>query len=335
MRPTGIAWNPRRQNKGRAVAIEAGRRLRDLEAAEQGAAKLPEVPTLNEYAKGFYAPDLDYLKRQAQKKRSLNAHWAHSLQAMIDKYVLPRWGNTRLDAINTVEVETWLITLELSTQAKRHMPYGLRTILRQATRARIILQNPLQETEAPVKDGRTRYIFSLDEYQLLFPSTREGLLSVWKYPKYAALFLTMATSGIREGEAQALELRHVLPNGWLIVERAVKEDGTIGTPKNGKSRVAMIPARAAAALEWWHGESLFTAPEDLVFYGTAADKWINRQTFCDIFNRALDGDHRKDESKPARTIRKGAHFHPQLSQNGKIASRACYAALSGKSFFSR
>ena len=312
VRPTAEEYNAKRKNGGRDQAVEIGRRLRD----EREADRQPEVPTLDKYAKGFYAPDSDYLKRQAQKKRSLNAHWAHSLQAMIDKYVLPEWGSSRLDSINPVDVETWLTGLELSNQTKRHMLYGLRTILREATRARIILQNPLQETEAPVKDGRVRDIFSLDEYQLLFPSTREGLLSVWKYPKYAALFLTMATTRIREGEARALQWRHVLPNGWLVVGRAVKEDGTIGTPKNGKSRVAMIPSRAAAALEWWHGESLFTAPEDLVFYGASADKWINRRTFCDIFNRALDGEHRKDESKPARIIREGRFLTTHSLRHG-------------------
>jgi hypothetical protein len=54
---------------------------------------------------------------------------------------------------------------------------------------------------------------------------------VWGQPKYAALFMTMATTGIREGKARVLQWQHVLPNGRLAIERAMKIDGSIGALK--------------------------------------------------------------------------------------------------------
>jgi integrase len=63
-------------------------------------------------------------------------------------------------------------------------------------------------------------VLTTDELRKLFPPTQEKLLEIWKTQAYAALFLTMATTGIRSGEARALAWRHLLPDGWLLVERA-------------------------------------------------------------------------------------------------------------------
>jgi len=75
------------------------------------------------------------------------------------------------------------------------------------------------------------------------------------------------------------------------VERAVKEDGSIGALKkrerSGEPRVVALPSKARTALDWLHEESPFNATEDLVFCGDAADHPLNRRTFGDLFNRAL------------------------------------------------
>ncbi|MGA2377780.1 MAG: site-specific integrase [Spirochaetia bacterium] len=312
VRPTGVTWNPRRRDGGRAEAIEAGRKLRDEREAGRRKPGEGEVPTFSKHAGGFYALDGAYLKRQADKGKRLNAHWANSLQAMIDKYVIPRWGETRLDSFNAVEVENWLVDLPLSSQTRRHLLYGcLRVPLREAARERIIALNPLELVEPPVKESRKRDILSMDELRLLFPSTWEALVAVWGQPKYAALFMTMATTGIREGEIRVLQWRHVLPNGWLTIERAVKIDGTIGALKkrerSGEPRVVALPARTQSALVQWRAATPFKGRDDLVFCGDGADHVLNRRTFQDVFARALDGEHRGDVSKLAR-VAKGERY---------------------------
>ena len=308
VRPTGIEENRKRRDGGRAEAVEAGRKLRD-ERQQQSAAP---APTFTEYAAHFYALDGSYLKRQRDKGKPLNAHWANTLQAMLDTYVLPVWGSTRLDSFNAVGVENWLADLPLSNQTRRHLLYGcLRVPLREAARERIIPVNPLQEVEPPIKQGRKRDIFSLDELRLLFPPDWKKLLEVWGHPKYAAVFITLATTGIREGEARALQWKHVLPNGWLVVERAAKEDGSIGALKkrerSGEPRVVALPTRTQTALEEWHTLTPFKGSEALVFFGDRADHVLNRRTFQDIFARALEGEHRENKSNPPR-IAKGERY---------------------------
>jgi integrase len=318
VRPTGLEYNARKKDNGRAEAIEIGRKLRDERLAKQAA----PAPTFRRYAKDFYALDGAYIKRQKDKGKPLNSKWAASLQGMLDKYVLPKWGETRLDAFNAVEVENWLADLKaegskatLSNQTRRHILYGcLRVPLREATRERVISVNPLQEVEPPVKQTRKRDIFSLDELRVLFPENWKALVAVWGQPKYAALFSTMARTGIREGEARALQWRHVLPNGWLAIERAVKEDGTIGALKKrertGEPRATWLPPRAQDVLTQWRSVTPFKSADALVFFGDAPDHVLNRRTFTDIFARALEGEHREDESKPRRIVKADRYLTP-------------------------
>ncbi|MGA2765970.1 MAG: phage integrase SAM-like domain-containing protein [Spirochaetia bacterium] len=212
--------------------------------------------------------ECSWIKRQHAKGKGFSRQWAQSLRAMLDNHVLPRFGSMRLDALNRPMIEKWLVDLPLSNQTKNHCMYMMRNVLREAAAEGIIKANPLEHAEPMGKTGRKRDVFTLEELRLLFPGSREGLVSVWKTPKYAALFLTMASTGICEGEARAVRCRHVMPSGWLQVELAVKEDGTIGAPKNGETRVVRLPPLAKQALSWWHDATPFKAPENLVFFGS-------------------------------------------------------------------
>lgn len=313
VRPTGVAWNPRRQDGGRSEAVEVGRKLRDEREAARRKPGEGEVPTLAEYARDFYVWDrCSYIKRQHAKGRTFNRHWAMENRGLLVNYVFPRFGTDRMDTITRPAVERWLVDLPLSNQSKNHLLYGLRTIFREAESERLIASNPLEHVEPMAKQGRKRDIFSIPELKLLFPLDHDGLLKVWDQTKYAALYLTMATTGIREGEARALQWKHVLPTGWLVVERAVKIDGSIGALKKrertGEPRVVALPERTQEALSWWHGESQYGAPDDLVFFGGGADHPLNRNTFQDILARALDGEHRDDKKKLARIERGGRYL---------------------------
>ena len=223
------------------------------------------VPTLAEYGRTFFDWDRStYIRRLHAKGRSFNRHWAQELQGLLSKYVFPRFGAARLDAITRPGVENWLVDLELSNQSKNHLLLALRAIFREAESERLVDRDPLEHVEPMAKQGRKRDIFSLPELRLLFPPDHAGLVKVWGQTKYAALYVTMATTGIREGEARALQWKHVRPSGWLVVERAVKIDGTIGALKKrertGEPRVVALPARTQDVLSWWNTQSEHTGP---------------------------------------------------------------------------
>ena len=243
--------------------------------------------TLEAFAVDFFvAGRCSWLKRQEAKGRTVSAPWAKTKRQMLVNHVFPALGKTRLDRLTRPMIERWLVGLSLSNQTRNHMLYVLKTVLAEAESERLISRNPLEHAEPLGKQARRRDVFSLEELRLLFPKPREGLLKVWDHPKYAAMFMTMATTGIREGEARALQWRHVLPEGWLSIEQAVKEDGQIGSPKNKEARIAALPKRTREVISWWHGKSNYSEPDDLVFFGASRDRPLNRRTFTDILERA-------------------------------------------------
>jgi integrase len=229
-----------------------------------------------------------WLARQAAKGRPVSESWARAKRQMLVNHILPEFGSVRLDKLTRPMIEKWLVGLERSNQTRNHLLYILKTVLAEAEAEGLILRNPLEHAEPLGKQARKRDVFSLDELRLLFPETRESLLGVWGSTKYAALFLTMASTGIREGEARALQWRHVLPEGWLIVEQAIKEGGEVGPPKNGEARIAALPARAREVLDSWRAETRFALPDDLTFFGSDRKRPLNRRTFGDILSRALE-----------------------------------------------
>jgi integrase len=113
-------------------------------------------------------------------------------------------------------VEDLLVDLPPANQTRNQILYALRRILLEAESEGLILRNPLEHVEPMGKGGRVRDVFAIEELRRMFPASHEELLAVWKTLKYAALFITMATTGIREGEARALQWRHLLPGGWLL-----------------------------------------------------------------------------------------------------------------------
>ncbi len=262
--------------------------------------------TLAQFAADFFVPDrCSYLKRQAAKGRAVSEAWAQAKRQMLVNHVFPALGKCRLDALTRPMIERFLVDLDRSCQTRNHMLYTLKTVLAEAEAEGLIARNPLEHAEPLGKrQARKRDVFSLEELAALFPQSRAGLLAVWGTRKYAALFMTMATTGIREGEARALQWRHVLPEGWLVIERAVKEGGAVGAPKNGETRVAALPERTQRVIEWWRAESPYTQADDLVFHGDGCDHPLNRRTFQDVLSRALDGSDAEDsKTRVARADR--------------------------------
>lgn len=81
------------------------------------------------------------------------------------------------------------------------------------------------------------------------------------------LFLTLATTGLRRGEALALTWRAVdFDARTIAVEQALKDQvGTVGKPKWSKLRVTPAPRVLMDALKAHRRASMFVLPDSLVF----------------------------------------------------------------------
>jgi integrase len=245
-------------------------------------------PRLEDYAKDFFKWSVcPWIKRQHAKGRQFGEYQAKTRRAHLDNYIIPQFGKKRLADLTRPMIENWLVGLELENQTKNHILYSFRIILREAEAEKQMAVDPLAKAEPLGRNHKSRDALTMDELRILFPATNRKLLEIWKSEKYVALFMTMATTGIRSGEARALAWQHILPGGWLFVERAFNMGGRLGETKTRDQRVIPLPARTQAVLSRWRAKSPFTEPDSLIFFGNDADKPLNVKTVTDLFPLAL------------------------------------------------
>jgi hypothetical protein len=101
-------------------------------------------------------------------------------------------------------IENWLVGLDLAKQTRNQMLHTLRTALRGAEAEKLIAVDTWVKAEALGRNHRSRDVLTINGLRKLFPGNEAKLLGVRKKREYVALFVTMASTGTRCGEAQAL-----------------------------------------------------------------------------------------------------------------------------------
>ena len=249
----------------------------------------PPRPRPKEYAADFCRWDTcDWIRRQHAKGRRFSRQVADARRSQLERYILPEFGNRRLDEINAVEVENWLVGLDRANQTKNHHLHTLNIILKEAKRQKVIAANPLADVEPMAKQYRPRDVFTPAELRALFPSDPEAMVEIWREPRYAALFFVLATTSLRSGEARALQWRCV---AWerqgIYVMQAMKTDTEMGTTKSGDERAVLVPTQTMEMLAWWHRQTMYGEPEDFVFPGMDRTRPVTSRTAGVRLHQAL------------------------------------------------
>ena len=252
-----------------------------------------EDPMLRDFAEGFFRwPDAPFIARQLAKGRSFSRAYAADCQRYLDQHILPKWGRVRLSQLTRPAIEIWLIGLPLANQTRMHILYAFRVVLREAVDEKLLPVSALERVEPLGKTSRERDVFSVAELRIFFP--QGGLASVWGNQRTGLLFLVLATTGIRSGEARALSWRQVL---WteraLLVDRTVEGGspgrGVIGpiSAKKGGAKIELLPSRTLAELSAWRDLSMWKDPEDLIFPGSGRGIPLAAATVTHALPRAI------------------------------------------------
>jgi integrase len=127
------------------------------------------------------------------------------------------------------------------------------------------ISNPVAAADrpraAPV-DPDIRFLDREELEALLWAAARDDVLG----PTDAALFLTAATTGLRQGELAALRWRDVDWSAGVVRVRRSYSRGEWGTPKSRRSsRAVPLPDRTAAELDRHYQRSAYRADDDLAF----------------------------------------------------------------------
>ena len=235
----------------------------------QTAAPPVAAPRLSDFAAEFFAWNEDWARRQRAKGRRCGRANTASRQRHLDGYILPAFGSRRIDELTRPAIERWLLTLKLSNQTRNHILYTFRIVLREAVDEGLISISPLAHVEPLGRDARARDVFSATELRALFP---EGnLAAVWGSQRVGVLFLVLASTGIRSGEARALRWEKVnLEDRVALIDATciggTTEIGPISTQKGG-AKLAILPQRTVEELATWRKNLIWKKPGDLVFPG--------------------------------------------------------------------
>lgn len=157
-------------------------------------------------------------------------------EGILRNYVLPVFGTMPINKINRLMVKEYLMKKlndGLSPSSVNHMKNVLSGIFNLAVDDQIIMVNPAHRLGKLIKPMNRKLRSE--------PLTREELSTLLEsfrrhFPRHYPMALLLARTGMRVGEAMALQWGDIDFNGrFLSIERGFSR-GRIETPKNGKTR---------------------------------------------------------------------------------------------------
>ena len=192
----------------------------------------PKVPTLNEY----YARFKERYMKTAIKESSYTIY-----ESVFRVHTLPELGKLRLDQIDRDKIEDFISVLmmekDLAKDSIRVILGSLRVLLNNAIEKKLIKENPVSKvgklySQAPVRHEEIEPL-NVEE-SIVF------LKAALKYePEHYPLFFYSLNTGVRSGEAIALQWDDIDWNGKFIQIRRQVVLGKLTTlkTKHGKRKV--------------------------------------------------------------------------------------------------
>jgi integrase len=203
---------------------------------------------------------LRYLAEDCQRKPST----VRDARSVIRNHLLPPFGDRRLEDITEQEVERWARRLgaerPLSNATKRKVIVIFHGVMARVCRVYRLPVNPVASVEKPrLATPGAIAVFSPEEVHALVRAAGSE--------QDAAIFVTAAFTGLRQGELLALRWRDVDFAGSYIRVTASYTNGELSTPKSGKVRSVPMASEVAEALARLGQRGRFVGPDDLVFVG--------------------------------------------------------------------
>jgi integrase len=256
----GPVWSERgRRPDGYYTKRTAQAWLRDvLDQAERGV--LPGMVRTGRTFADAADEYLRYLANDRQRKPST----VRDARSVIRNHMLSPFGDRRLEDITEQDVERWARRLgtdrPLSNATKRKVIVIFHGVMARACRVYRLPTNPVAKVEKP----RLAAPGAIDVFS---PEEVHALVRAAASEQDAAIFLTAAFTGLRQGELVALRWRDVDFAGSYIRVTASYTNGELSTPKSGKVRSVPMAPEVDEALARLSQRERFVGPDELVFVG--------------------------------------------------------------------
>jgi integrase len=270
-RAGGPVWRVRwRDEQGHARSRVVGKKAdalaldNDLKRAKRlgpGAIVANHRETLSEFSKLWWA-------RHAAP--NLARHTQEGYASALDVHIIPRLGETRLQAITTEMISDMradMATAGVGEPAIRKVLVILQSILERAVEWRHLDANPVRAVHKP-SQRRTRVVRPLSPKTI--EAMRAHLLATDRLLD-ATLVSVLAYGGLRPGEAIGLRW-HDVGERTLLVERSVAF-GQLKSTKTSSTRSVRLLGPLKDDLNTWREHADRTAETDLVFPAPDGSPW--------------------------------------------------------------
>jgi integrase len=227
-----------------AVQVEAWLKLGQVDEVFKEPTPLPPktMPTFKHAAERWMSVD----------GASFKAGTREDYNIVLTKHIFPTFETRSLDSITRNEIEDWWSVLRgkgLSPIRLSRIRTVLSSVFRRAVASGLLVQNPADAIGGRIGKarGEVRQVEWLTEPEL----TKLLRVAETREPRYYSMLLTLASTGLRLGEAVGLQVGDVdLERGKFHVRRAIRKRQE-GSPKSGKPRTVDVPPSTIAALRGW------------------------------------------------------------------------------------
>jgi len=170
-------------------------------------------------------------------------------------YVVPRWGDVRLEAVRTVEVESWLSSLPHAPGTKAKIRNLMSALFNHAIRHEWTLTNPITQVRCSAKRLRVPDVLTPVEFRALLARLEQ---------RDRAMVLLAGSTGLRRSEMIALTWGDIAWDHREITIRRSRVRQWFGEPKTEASRKP-VPLHAAVAEELIRWRTVTPYPLEMDF----------------------------------------------------------------------
>lgn len=269
-----MAWRSTGEtNKGRAEAWA----LKRLDATTTD-----ERITFTRFAEGWWTDGHPHVKGRRARGVSLSPGYLDVQRGYLANHVLPYFGDKKLVKIRAGHIDEWMLALALSPTTVNHCLTVVKAMFREAKRQGLIATDPTRDVGQLAERPETKQILTLGEVKTLFGGVRR----IWNRDhRHFAANLLAASTGMRMGEVQGLQVQHVHSQYVAVVHAWSRKHG-LKNPKQGSAREVPIPPKTSVALERIIEPGV--APESLVFCGVDPCRPIDHKKIGEKLYAALE-----------------------------------------------
>ncbi|MCX7030141.1 MAG: tyrosine-type recombinase/integrase [Spirochaetes bacterium] len=278
-----------------------------LLSSEKVKARKPRVRTFAEWAAPWWLFETcPYIREKIAGGFSMSRTYARIRRSYLTHHLVPTFGKIPLTQLCPKDFRDYKMRLlaegELSPASINRILGTARVMFNYAVEMGELETNPVAPVHELKETPAVRGILTLEELgALLNPAAFE---SVWHgEPRHFAMNLLAASTGMRLGECQALQVRYFHPE-YIEVLHSWDDRYGLSAPKWNSTRVVPIPSRTSAAIaallavkRWGEPES-----EDVVFWGQDRRTPITKTAILKQFKAALARIGISEEARKGRVL---------------------------------